>query len=82
MFYMDDLIPKISRKIADGPADERRISKFDFDYAYEQLIFLRVARNLWIFAAAGEFYRLLYRWKIFTVWWTYRQNSRNNMTKH
>ena len=33
---MDKRNSRISRKIADGPADEHWISKFDIDYAYEQ----------------------------------------------
>ena len=37
---MEELISRISRKIADGPADEIWISKFDLDYAYGQLILL------------------------------------------
>ena len=43
----------ISRKIADGPADETWISKFDQDYAYGQLLLSREARILCIFAVTG-----------------------------
>ena len=50
---MDELISRISRKIADGPADEIWISKFDLDYAYGQLLLSREARNLCIFAVTG-----------------------------
>ena len=31
---MEELVPRISRKIADGAADEIQISKFDLDYQY------------------------------------------------
>ena len=50
MSNMEELITRISRKIADGPADEIWISKFDLDYAYGQLLLSREARNLCIFA--------------------------------
>ena len=57
---MEDLI---SRKIADGPADEIRTSKRDLDYAYGQLILSREAQNLCNFAVtSGDFtgyYRFL-----------------------
>ena len=43
---MEELISRISRKIADGPADEIWISKLDLDYAYGQLLLSREARNL------------------------------------
>ena len=36
-------ISRISRKIADGPADEIWISKIDLDYAYGQLLLSREA---------------------------------------
>ena len=53
------MISRFSRKIADGPADEIWISKFDLDYAYGQ----REARNLCIIAVTGEnltgYYRFL-----------------------
>ena len=55
-----ELISRISRKIADGPADEIWISKFDLDYEYGQLLLSREARNLCIFAVTGgKFYQLL-----------------------
>ena len=53
MPYMEVLFTKISRKIADGPADELWISKFDLDYAYGQLILSRETRNFCIFAVTG-----------------------------
>ena len=57
---MEELISRISRKIADGPADEIWTSKLDLDYAYGQLLLSREARNLCIFAVTGgNFYRLL-----------------------
>ena len=56
---MEELISRMSRKIADGPADEIWISKFDLDYAYGQLQLSREARNLCLFAVTGKFYRLL-----------------------
>ena len=34
---MEALISRISRKLADGPADKIWISKFDLDYAYGQI---------------------------------------------
>ena len=37
MHNMEELISRISRKIADGPADEIWTSKLDLDYAYGQL---------------------------------------------
>ena len=60
---MEELISRISRKIADGPADEIWASKLDLDYAYGQLISSREAQNLCIFAVtSGDFtgyYRFL-----------------------
>ena len=60
---MEELISRISRKIADGPADEIWASKLDLDYAYGQLILSREAQNLCIFAVTGGdftgYYRLL-----------------------
>ena len=50
---MEELISRISRKTADGPADEIWISKFDLDYAYGQLLLTREARNLCIFSVTG-----------------------------
>ena len=43
---MEELISRISRKIADRPADGIWISKFDLDYKYGQLLLCREARNL------------------------------------
>ena len=58
---MEELISRISRKIADGPADEIWISKFDLDYAYGQLILSKSARNLCIFAVTGGNFTGYYR---------------------
>ena len=58
---MEELISRISRKIADGPADEIWISKFDLDYAYGQLLLSREARNLCIFAVTGGNFTGYYR---------------------
>ena len=58
---MEELFSRISRKIADGPADEIWISKFDLDYAYGQLILSRAARNLCIFAVTGGNFTGYYR---------------------
>ena len=58
---MEELISRISRKIADGPADEILISKFDLDYAYGQLLLSREARNLCIFAVTGGNFTGYYR---------------------
>ena len=58
---MEELISRISRKIADGPADEIWISKFDLDYAYGQLLLSREARNLCIFDVTGGNFTGYYR---------------------
>ena len=58
---MEELISRISRKIADGPADEIWISKFDLEYAYGQLILSKSARNLCIFAVTGRNFTGYYR---------------------
>ena len=58
---MEELTSRISRKIADGPADEIWTSKFDLDYAYGQLLLSREARNLFA-VTSGNFtgyYRFL-----------------------
>ena len=60
---MEELISIISRKIADGPADELCISKFDLDYAYGQLILSRETRNLCIFAVTGGNFTGHYRFR-------------------
>ena len=57
----EELISRISRKIADGTADEIWIFKFDLDYAYGQLILSRAARNLCIFAVTGGNFTGYYR---------------------
>ena len=62
---MEELISRISRKIADGPGDEIWTSKLDLDYAYGQLTLSKEARNLCIFAVTGGdftgYYRFLKR---------------------
>ena len=58
---MEEFISRISRKIADGPADEIWISKFDLNYAYGQLLLSREARNLCIFAVTGGNFTGYYR---------------------
>ena len=58
---MEELISRISRKIADGPADKIWISKFDLDYAYGQLTLSRAARYLCIFAVTGGNFTGYYR---------------------
>ena len=58
---MEELISRISRKIADGPADEIWTSKLDLDYAYGQLSLSREARNLCIFAVTGGNFTGYYR---------------------
>ena len=50
---MEELISRISTKVADGPADEICISKFDLDYEYGQVLLSSDARNLYIFAVTG-----------------------------
>ena len=60
---IEELLFRNSRKIADGPADEILISKFDLDYAYGQLKLSRRAMDLCIFAIIGGnfigYYRFL-----------------------
>ena len=58
---MEELISRISRKIADGPAGELWASKLDLDYAYGQLILSREAQNLCIFAVTGGDFTGYYR---------------------
>ena len=63
MSNMDEIISRISRQIADGPADEMWSSKFDLDHAYDQLQLAKKAMDLCIFAVTGGnftgFYRFL-----------------------
>ena len=61
MQKMQELISRISRKIADGPADEICISKFDLDYAYGQLKLSRRAMDICIFAVTGGNFTGFYR---------------------
>ena len=60
---MEELISRISRKIADGEADEIWISKIALDYAYGQLPLSKNAMDLCIFAITGGnvtgYYRFL-----------------------
>ena len=58
---IEELISRISRKIADDPADEIWASKLDLDYAYGQLILSREAQNLCIFAVTGGDFTGYYR---------------------
>ena len=58
---MEELISRISRKIADCPAVEIWASKLDLDYAYGQLILSREAQNLCIFAVTGGDFTGYYR---------------------
>ena len=58
---MEELISRISRKIAYGPADEIWTSKLDLNYAYGQLILAKEARNLCIFAVTGGDFTGYYR---------------------
>ena len=58
---MEELISRISRKIADGPADEIWISKFDLDYAYGQLQLSKRAMDLCLFAVTGGNFTGYYR---------------------
>ena len=58
---MEELISRISRKIADGEADEIWISKFDLDYAYGQLPLSKNAMDLCIFAVTGGNFTGYYR---------------------
>ena len=51
---MEELISKLSRKVADGPADAKWSSNNDLAYIYGQLIVSREARNLCIFPINGE----------------------------
>ena len=50
---MEELISRVSRKVAEEPADEIWISKFDLDYAYDQLQISKRAMNLCVFEVTG-----------------------------
>ena len=56
---MQQLISRLSRKIADGPADEIWNSKLDLDYANGQLLLSKEARYMYICRKRGKLYRLL-----------------------
>ena len=56
---MEELISGISRKIADGPADEKWISNFDLDHAYGQLLLSKKPETYAYSPQPGEIYRLL-----------------------
>ena len=58
---MKELISRMSRKIADGEADEIWISKFDLDYAYDQLPLSKNAMALCISAVTGGNFTGSYR---------------------
>ena len=53
MLNMEELISRISRKIANSPADETWISNFDLDYAYGKLLLSSETRSQCIFAVTG-----------------------------
>ena len=56
MRNMEELISRISRKTAGGPADETWIPKFDQDYTYGQLQLSKRAMDLCILAVTeGNF---------------------------
>ena len=50
---MDEPISRILKNIADGPAHEIWISKFDLGSAYGQLLLSREAQNLCIMGVTG-----------------------------
>ena len=50
---MEELMSRISRRIADGEKDEIWISKLDLDYAYGQLKLSERAKNLCVFTVTG-----------------------------
>ena len=58
---MKELISRISRKLADGEADEVCISKFDLDYAYGQLPLSknRGPMHIWTGGNFTGYYRFL-----------------------
>ena len=58
---MEKLFSRISRKSADGPADEIWTSKLDLDYAYGQLILSKEAQNLCNFDVTGGDFTGYYR---------------------
>ena len=58
---MEELISRISRKIADGETDIIWISKLDLDYAYGQLQLSKLAKDLCIFAITGGNFTGYYR---------------------
>ena len=58
---MEELISRISRKIADGASDQIWIFKFDLDYAYGQMQLSKHAMVLCIFAITGGNFTGYYR---------------------
>ena len=58
---MEELISRISRKIADGASDQIWISKFDLDHAYGQMQLSKHAMDLCIFAITGGNFTGYYR---------------------
>ena len=58
---MEELISRISRKIADGETDIIWISKLDLDYAYGQLQLSKLTKDLCIFAITGGNFTGYYR---------------------
>ena len=82
---MEELISRISRKIADGEEDAIWISKFDLDYPYGQLPLSKNARDLCIFAVTGGKGTLpatIDSLKASTAWRTSRPYSKKRLTKH
>ena len=58
---MEELLSRISRKIADGKEGEVWISKLDLDYAYGQVKLSEKAKNLCIFTVTGGKFTGYYR---------------------
>ena len=57
---IEESITRISRKIADGPADENWFAKIDLDYASGQLNLSEQARDLCLFAVTGGIFTCYY----------------------
>ena len=61
MSNMEELISRISRKIADGPSDEIWIPKFHLGYAYSHLQLSKRPVDLYIVTVTGGTFTSLYR---------------------
>ena len=57
----EELVSRISRKIADGATDQFWISYFDLDYAYGQLQLSNYSMELYIFTITGGNFTRYYR---------------------